>query len=80
MPSWLANAPVLELGLQLYIEAFFELHAARPVGMEEGMIPWAAIWDYCERLEIVDDQKDDMFHHIHQMDLAYREFRSRKRG
>lgn len=79
LPARIQNAPELQLGLELYFLAFFELSSCRPIGMDEGPIPWIAIWDYCERLGIEGDQRDDMFYHIRSMDNAYFQYKSSKR-
>jgi len=79
LPSRIQNAPSLELGLELYYGAFLDLNSCRPIGMDEGPIPWIAIFDYCDRLGIEGEQREDMFHHVRVLDLAYFEFKSSKR-
>lgn len=80
LPKRIQNAPQLELGLELYYGAFFDLNSCRPVGMEEGPIRWIDIHDYCDRLEIVGDQRDDMHYHIRSMDNAFLEWKRAQRN
>jgi hypothetical protein len=78
LPDRIENAPQLTLGLELYYGAFFDLHTCRPLGMAEGAIRWMDIHDYCDRLELSLEQREDMHHHIRVMDNAYLEWRGKK--
>ncbi len=60
------------MGLQLFMTAFMDLNSCRPVGFGLCPIPWIAIHDYCERLGIVGEQREDMLFHIQTLDDAYR--------
>lgn len=71
-PADIKVAPELNLGLDLYYEAFWCLTTCRSLGMGIGPIPWTAVMEYCDRYQIEDDQRDDMVYHINQMDDAYR--------
>lgn len=59
------------MGLELYYSAFFELHTCRSVGMSEQAISWLSIQNYCDRLKLSDEQREDMVYHIMNMDNAY---------
>jgi len=85
IPARIANAPQLGVGLDLYWLAFLELSTCRPGGMGPGAVPWTAIDRYASTMELDDDQRDDLFHHVREMDavwLGYQErmAKVRKRG
>lgn len=79
IPDRIKNAPELELGLGIYLGAFYDLDTCRPVGWEEGPIPWTAISEWCDRHGLDGDQRDAMNHHIRAMDLEYLKYRASKR-
>lgn len=78
LPQAIANAPELELGLDLFYIAFMDLTTCRAMGMVEGPIPWTAVQSYCDELLLEGDQRDDMFYHIREMDGAYLKHKSGK--
>lgn len=78
LPQAIANAPVLELGLDLFYIAFTDLSTCRAIGMAEGPIPWTAVQAYCDELLLDGDQREDMFFYIREMDAAYLKHRSSK--
>lgn len=79
LPSKIANAPELLLGLDFVYTAFMELSTCRSVGMGEGPIPWTAIRDYTEYAQIDDfEQLEDFFYLIREMDSAYLDFRKKE--
>ena len=78
-PDKIANAPSLLQGLELYYIAFMELSDSRMVGMGLGRIPWKTVHDYCEAHHFPPDQREEMHHHVREMDGAYIEFSSRKK-
>lgn len=71
LPDKIANAPVVTLGLQLYWVAFMELNSCRGIGMGPGPIPWTAIREYCLEFRLDEDQAEDMFFIIRQLDNSY---------
>lgn len=71
IPERIANAPVLLQGLELYLEAFFELDSSRPVGFSLLPIPWGAIVDYCAVYGLDNEQREDMLYLIRRMDNAH---------
>jgi hypothetical protein len=72
LPRRIADAPSLEMGLELYLDAFFELLEDRASGFSLGKIMWRSISSYCDRLEdLTDSQRDDLHYHVRAMDDAY---------
>jgi hypothetical protein len=78
LPDRIANAPELELGLELFLSGFLDLTSCRSIGFGEGPIPWLAIDRYCTVHDIVDDQREDFFYHIQKLDGVYLEWRSKE--
>lgn len=78
LPKEMEEAPELLEGLDIYLDAFFELSSERSIGMGEGPIPRSAIHEYCEREAIEGDLKQDLMYHVRAMDNAYLEFQSQK--
>lgn len=78
LPPKIANAPVLTIGLELYLQAFWELSSCRDVGFGEGQIPWLAIDRYCQSLGLDIDQELALFHHVRAMDNVYLKHQSKK--
>jgi len=79
-PDAIANAPDLRVGLGLFWEAFWELDSCRSLGMGIGPIPWLAVNEYCTVLQIVGDQRFDMYYHIRELDKAYIEHINKDKG
>jgi hypothetical protein len=79
-------APELRVGLELYLDAFWDLHTCRGSGMGEGPISWLSIDAYATARGLDTEQRYDLHHHIRAMDRAYLEHREkqaekeRKRG
>lgn len=71
LPDRIANAPELYEGLQLYLQAFFDLDSERSHGMGITMIPWQSINYYAMAYEFTDDQKEDLMYFIRKMDVAH---------
>lgn len=71
LPDKIANAPELYSGLQLYLQAFFELDSERSHGMGVTMIPWMSIKYYAESNEFSLDQSEDLMYFIRKMDIAH---------
>lgn len=78
LPDAIANAPELDLGLDLYFNAFMDLTTCRQLGMAEGPIPWTAIRHYCDEHDLDGEQRDDLFFHVRELDNVYLKFRSAK--
>lgn len=71
MPEKIKNAPELRLGLQLFMNAFMDLSASRPSGFGLSPIPWDAIYMYCVRGEMDEEQIEDTLYHVQRLDTAY---------
>lgn len=69
LPKRIAEAPELERGLELYYTGFWDLASSRAT--PEGPIGWEAIVQYCERLELDEEQTEAMVHHVQDMDTAF---------
>lgn len=78
MPDRIANAPVLQVGLELYLNAFLDLSSCRPQGFVEGPISWISIHQYAEANEFTGEQREDLFYYIHSLDNEYLKFKNRK--
>ena len=71
LPKRIANAPTLHLGLELYYNAFWELSTCRSTGWGLGPIPWLAMREYALVYELTEDQEEDLYYFIREMDNAY---------
>jgi len=73
LPERIQNAPSILPGLELYYIGFLDLTSSRSFGGGFGMgpIPWLAIEQYCQVMELDDDQRVAMHHHVTEMDKAY---------
>lgn len=79
LPRKIANAPTLDLGLELYYNAFWELDTCRPQGFGPGPIPWTAMNAYALRYDMTDEQTDELFHFVRAMDRAYLEHQAKRK-
>lgn len=70
-PDSIRDAPELHPGLSLFMDAFQDLDGSRINGMSLGRIPWMAISEYCDRLEIIDDQREDVIFQVQALDTWY---------
>jgi hypothetical protein len=80
LPQKMINAPTLEWGLELFYNAFFDLHTCRPIGMMEMGIRWLDIKQYCILEGFSEEQTEDAFYFIKVMDNAYLSWREKQRG
>lgn len=71
IPDRIANAPELEQGLQIYMQAFVDLDTERSHAMGLVAIPWKSIAQYAEVFELDEEQRDDLFFFIRKMDEAH---------
>lgn len=78
LPNAIANAPELQLGLELFFGAFMDLTSERHVGFGEGPIPWRAVREWCNEHEVLGLQRDDVQYHVNKLDTVYLEHRARK--
>jgi hypothetical protein len=68
LPERIANAPELEAGLDLYLNAFFDLDSERAHGHALGPIPWTKIREYAKAFDFDDDLQDHLFFYVKAMD------------
>ena len=80
LPEKIANAPRLQLGLDLYFDAFFDLSTCRPIGMGMGPIPWSVIRDYAETFRLSEEQTDDLSYYVRVLDVEYMKHQAPKKG
>lgn len=71
LPDFIANAPELLQGLQLYLQAFFDLDTERSHAAGIVLIPWSAIKDYALANEFSEEQSEDLQFLIRKMDIAH---------
>jgi len=68
IPDRIANAPELRIGLQLFLQGFFDLDSERTHVNGPAPIPWTSIKAYCVANELDEEQTDDMFYFVKAMD------------
>lgn len=79
LPTKIANAPQLSLGLELYMQAFTDLTSCRAgTYNSEGPIPWSAIQHWASVRGLSDEQFSDTCFMIGEMDEVYLSFKTRK--
>jgi hypothetical protein len=71
LPETFQNVPELRPGLQLYIEAFFELDSERTHGDTLNPIPSSKIREYARDYELDEEQAEDLLFHIRGMDTDH---------
>lgn len=67
----IANPPELQIGLGLYLQAFFDLDSERSHSMAVTRIPGSVIRLYAREFDFDDDQTDLLDYYISQMDDAH---------
>jgi len=80
LPKKIQNAPELNLGLELYWNAFWDLSTCRSTGFGAGPIPWLAILEYTRTFEFDEEQQEDAFYLVRVMDNAYLNHHADKEG
>ena len=70
LPDRIANAPELISGLEMYLQAFFDLDSERSHSMGLTRIPWSSIKDYSLAFDLSVRQTEDLFYYIRAMDGA----------
>lgn len=71
LPDRIANAPELQLGLSLYLTAFFDLDSERSHSQGVTMIPLSRVRSYAEDYEFDAEQTEDLIFFIREMDTAH---------
>jgi hypothetical protein len=73
-PDWYVNAPILDIGDDFYINAFFTLSTCR--NYELGPIPWVVIQEFCDRYELTN--REIFSHIINSLDATWLKIQSEK--
>lgn len=71
LPESIANAPELILGLELYLQAFFDLDSTRNGGDLLSPISWLSIKEYAMTFSFDVEQTESLFAHIRGMDISH---------
>lgn len=71
MPERIANAPELEIGLELFLQAFFDLDTERSHGLTLTAIPFTSILRYADLYELGEEETHDLLFFIRRMDNAH---------
>lgn len=71
LPDRIANAPELQIGLQLYLQAFFDLDSERSHEFAPKPIPRSKVAEYIKELDLNEEQAEDLFFFIRKMDGAH---------
>ncbi|URA06804.1 tail chaperonin [Xanthomonas phage Langgrundblatt2] len=71
IPARIANAPELHIGLELFINAFFDLDTERQAGYSIGPIPWSKIKEYAFAYSFDADLTEDLFYFVKALDNAH---------
>lgn len=73
IPNRILEAPELVPGLQLYLDAFYELDSERSYGFGAGPIPYTIILSYATTYELDAEQTEDLIYFVRRMDAAHLE-------
>lgn len=79
-PPKIANAPELQLGLDLYYMAFWELTTCRQLGMGLGPIDWLSTQHYGISMGLDEDQMEELHYYVSAMDDFYMKHNSKTQG
>lgn len=71
IPARIANAPELHVGLELFINAFFDLDTERQCSFSIGPIPWSKIKEYALAYEFDSELTEELIYFVKQMDNAH---------
>lgn len=80
LPSNIQNAPILENGLQLYLQAFFDLDSERSHAFSLVRIPSSAIRAYAREMGLDYEQTELLKLYINEMDNAHLKKLSKKQN
>ncbi len=71
LPDRIANSPELIEGLQLFLNAFFDLDSERTHALALTPIPWSSIDRYARSYRLSDEQYEDLHFFLRRMDNAH---------
>lgn len=68
VPDRIANAPELEIGLHIYLQAFLDLDSERSHANGLTAIPWSSITSYANAFGFDDEQTEDLHYLVRRLD------------
>lgn len=71
IPANIQNAPELTLGLQLYLQAFFDLDSERSHAFSLVRIPGSKVREYAREFDFDEEQSELLAFYIAEMDGAH---------
>lgn len=74
LPEAIRNAPELCAGLELFYQGFLDLATHRQASLGTSWIPTLAIFDYCDRIGLEGEQRQDFVDVIKRLDFHYLEW------
>lgn len=77
LPSAIADKPALMPGLELFYVSFIDLTTCRG-GMGDGPIPWTAIEQYCDAIDVIGGQRARLHACVRAMDNVMLEHHRKK--
>lgn len=78
LPDFIKNEPELMPGLEMFLQAFWDLSTCRQMGMGLGPIPWTSIENYATISGGDEEFTQDLHYHIRRLDQAYLNWASEK--
>jgi hypothetical protein len=76
LPDFIKNEPELMPGLDIFLQAFWDLSTCRQMGMGLGPIPWTATREYVTILGGSEEFQEDFHYLIRRIDSAYLQWAS----
>lgn len=80
IPARILDAPSLYVGLELFLNAFFDLDTERQAGLAIGPIPWSKIREYAVAFDFDSDLTDDLFYFVKALDAAHMKRQKKKKA
>jgi hypothetical protein len=71
IPDSIANAPELEPGLLLFLQAFYDLDSERSHVNGLTPIPWTSMSAYAKAYEFDEEQTEDLFYFVKKLDAEH---------
>lgn len=68
IPDFIKNKPELDIGLDIYLQAFFDLDSERTHAFGPAGIPTTSMLQYAKAFKFDDEQTDDLVYFLRQMD------------
>jgi hypothetical protein len=69
VPERILNAPELQAGLQLFLQAFLDLDGERMQPL--SLIPWLSMKQYAQAYDLDEGQTEDLFYFVKKLDVAH---------